>query len=249
MDKAIEALGEYKARNRHMHLGPGSYVGTIPIGLGKMINVVAFVPDPDDWPSTEQLTAPANREHVLHAFKDFGRPVRNLIQTLVDISPRLDKWGIFDSVDYPTPTFAKGRVCIAGDAAHAVSPHHGAGAGMGIEDNLVLATLLADVAASTGKNRAEAIRAAFAAYSDTRKGRTQWVAESSRVIGQMLQWRYPPTMQNWDKCLAELTARSHRIWDHDPRDMIRDARAAYERLMYGSQPENGCATVEDGIPV
>lgn len=67
----------------------------------------------------------------------------------------------------------KGRVCIAGDAAHAASPHHGAGAGMGVEDNLVLAALLAEVASSSTANRAAAICAAFTAYSDIRKERTQ----------------------------------------------------------------------------
>lgn len=238
MDKAIEALGEYKARNRHMHLGPGSYVATVPIALGKMINLVAFIQDPDDWPNTTQLTAPADREQVIQAFKHFGRPVRNLIQTVVERAPRLDKWGIFDSVDRPTPTFVKGRICIAGDAAHASSPHHGAGAGMGIEDNLVLATLLAEVASSTA-NRAAAIRAAFTAYSNARKERTQWVAESSRVIGELLEWRYPPTLRDWDKCQAELTWRSHRIWHFDQRAMLRNAQADYERLLKESEPERG----------
>jgi 2-polyprenyl-6-methoxyphenol hydroxylase-like FAD-dependent oxidoreductase len=36
------------------------------------------------------------------------------------------------------PTFAKGRVCLAGDAAHASTPNQGGGAGFGIEDALVL---------------------------------------------------------------------------------------------------------------
>jgi salicylate hydroxylase len=245
MGKAIEALGEYKALNRHMHLGPGGYMATVPIALGKMINVVAFIQDPDEWPDTAQLTAPANAEQVLRAFKDFGKPVRNLIQTVVEMSPRLDKWGIFDSVDWPTPTFAKGRICIAGDAAHASSPHHGAGAGMGIEDNLVLASLLAEVASSTA-DRAAAIRAAFTAYSDIRKERTQWVAESSRVIGELLEWRYPATLRDWEKCRSELTWRSHRIWRFDQEAMLCDVKVDFERLL--SKNEQGQKDKEtDGL--
>ncbi|RHZ67840.1 hypothetical protein CDV55_100828 [Aspergillus turcosus] len=241
MDKAIEALGEYKARNRHMHLGPDRHVVTVPIALGKALNVVAFIPDAEQWPSsTAQLTAPADPAVVLDAFKDFGRPVRNLMQTLVDLTPQLTKWGIFDSVDHPAPSFTKGRICIAGDAAHASSPHHGAGAGMGIEDALVLSTLLAEVAGGTfasSKSRAEAVCAAFQAYTTTRKERSQWVAESSRVIGQIFEWRYPPTMRNWDKCLEELTVRSHRIWHFDQEAMLRAARAEYETLLGRTQLE------------
>jgi 2-polyprenyl-6-methoxyphenol hydroxylase-like FAD-dependent oxidoreductase len=42
--------------------------------------------------------------------------------------------------------FAKGRVCLAGDAAHASTPNQGGGAGFGIEDALVLAEVLAVLA-------------------------------------------------------------------------------------------------------
>lgn len=229
-----------------MHLGPGSYVATVPVALGKAINLTAFIQDPDEWPDKTQLTAPADREKVLEAFKDFGRPVRNLIQAVVDNSPRLDKWGIFDCVDGPAPTFTKGRVCIAGDAAHAAAPHHGAGAGMGIEDSLVLATLLAQVQSTVkgAADRAKAIRAAFKAYNNARRERTLWVSESSRIIGELLEWRYPPTMSNWEKCEAELTSRSHRIWHFDMNAMLRLAQTDYERLLEledGDSEGNGYA--------
>jgi salicylate hydroxylase len=231
MDKAIEVLGDFKARNRHMHLGPGAHVVTVPIAHGKMINVVALIEDQSDWPDPTQLTMKGDGQEALEAYKDFGAPVRNLIKAMIERSPKPDKWGIFDSVDNPTPTFVKGRICIAGDAAHASSPHHGAGAGMGIEDDLVLSTLLANVASSTTSNRAAAVRAALNAYSHVRKERSQWVAESSRVIGQVLEWRYPETMRDWEKCQAELTWRSHRIWHWDQQAMLREAQAEFEKLL------------------
>ena len=84
IERAIAALGDYKARNRHMHLGPGSYVITVPVGLGKMVNLVAFLQDPDDWPDTTRLTAPADPDKIIEAYKDFGSPVRKIIQALVD---------------------------------------------------------------------------------------------------------------------------------------------------------------------
>lgn len=236
MDKAIAALGEDRARHRHMHTGPGSYVATVPVGLGKFVNLVAFIQDPADWPSKTQLTLPADKEKVIENFKDFCGPVRNLIQTAVDSSPTLDKWGIFDSVEHPAPTFVKGRVCVAGDAAHAASPHHGAGAGMGVEDNLVLAELLAKVAAVPVADRTNAVRAALQAYSDARQERTQWVAESSRVVGELFEWRYPATLRDWKKCETELGWRSHRIWDYDLDNLLEEAQADYERLLQQGSP-------------
>ncbi|KAI1818800.1 hypothetical protein GGS20DRAFT_526921 [Poronia punctata] len=34
----------------------------------------------------------------------------------------------------PTPTYANGRSCIIGDAAHTTSPYQGAGGGLAVED-------------------------------------------------------------------------------------------------------------------
>ncbi|KFX98705.1 hypothetical protein V490_02159 [Pseudogymnoascus sp. VKM F-3557] len=234
IDLAIAALGEHKARNRHMHLGPGSYVITVPVGHGAMVNLVAFLQDPNEWPDTTRLTAPADREEVERAFSHFAKPVRGIIKALFDSSPHLDRWAIFDSAEHPAPTYAVGRIAIAGDAAHAAAPHHGAGAGMGIEDCLVLSTLLAEVVGSTanaGVSKAAAVRAALVAYSEVRMERTKWVVESSRVIGELLEWRYLGTLRDFGKCLEELTWRSHRIWHYDEKKMLNEARAEYEKLL------------------
>ncbi|KAF3771154.1 hypothetical protein M406DRAFT_35453 [Cryphonectria parasitica EP155] len=243
MDMAAAALGEYKAHNRHMHMGQNSYIGSVPIGLGKMINVVAFVLDPGEWPDKDSLTAPADADTIIKAFQHHRAPISRLIQKVVEYTgdTGLVKWGIFDSVDNPSPTFSKGRVAIAGDAAHAMSPHHGAGAGTGIEDCLVLADLLADVNKGVGVDaglragRGAAIRAALQAYTNIRIERAHFICSSSRVVGQLLEWRYPPTMTDWDKCLAELRWRSHKIWHYDEGQMVKDAQAEYKKLLEAGQ--------------
>ena len=50
------------------------------------------------------------------------------IASLYRLEPNLDCWAIFDTGAHPMPAYNKGRVCCVGDAAHATSPHHGAGA-------------------------------------------------------------------------------------------------------------------------
>ncbi|KAL2813219.1 salicylate 1-monooxygenase sala [Aspergillus cavernicola] len=239
MERAIQALGEYKARNRHIHLGPDCYVITIPVGHGSTLNVVAFVSDTNDWPATAKLTAPASRPDAVQPFQGFGPPVRGIINAVAHGSPTLDKWAIFDSVDHPSPTYARGRVCIAGDAAHAMAPHHGSGAGCGIEDSLALATVLVhamektEVRATVGK--ADALRAAFATYSAVRQPRAQWMAESSRFLGDMLVGRNSVTGRDWEKCSRELYTRSHRIWDFDEQKMLLQLAEEYERVVTGEK--------------
>ena len=232
MSRAVEALGEYKAHNRHMHLGPGSHVVTIPVALGKMVNIVAFIPDHDKWSNgSSKLTAVADKEEVVKAFSHFGAPVRGIIQALVETSPTLNKWAIFDMYENPAPTYAKGRICLSGDAAHASSPHHGAGVGMGIEDNLALCTVLDEGLASVSRGEAthgSAVRAAWTAFDLTRRERTQWLVSSSRVIGEVLEWRYEDSMDDFDKCLQELTWRSHKIWNFDEKAMVQSSIAEYK---------------------
>jgi 2-polyprenyl-6-methoxyphenol hydroxylase-like FAD-dependent oxidoreductase len=67
----------------------------------------------------------------------------------------------------------KGRVVLLGDAVHAATPHLGQGAGMAIEDSLVLAEEVA---------RASTPEAAFTAYRARRFERCRFIVEASLAI-------------------------------------------------------------------
>lgn len=67
----------------------------------------------------------------------------------------------------------KGRIVLLGDAVHASTPHLGQGAGMAIEDSLVLAEEL---------GRHDAPEAAFAAYRERRIQRCRYIVEKSLAI-------------------------------------------------------------------
>ncbi|EAW07080.1 FAD binding domain protein, partial [Aspergillus clavatus NRRL 1] len=174
MDAAVAALGQDRAFNQCMHMGPKAHVLNFPVAMHTMMNVVAFVHDPNDWSIEGKMDVPASRDEVVAAFTDWSPAVRGMIDLLPD---QLTKWAIFDTYDYPAPFYALGRVCLAGDAAHASSPHHGAGAGFGVEDALVLSTLLEEaVATLRGRDthRAAAVTASLQAYSEARHERSQW---------------------------------------------------------------------------
>lgn len=276
-----------------MHTGPGAHILHFPVANHTFLNIVAFVDEPNDWPvgdfnTVGNMVAPAAREDVQKAFSGWGPTVRKLVDLLPD---RFDKWAIFDTYDNPAPTFIQGRVCLAGDAAHASSPHHGAGAGIGVEDALAICTILeqareklglalargssldkgkeegevkGDVAHSNGngvhtankvnsvsaekevnstnpqkqnatngihdknttiqREKSAIIEAAWTLYNRVRPPRSQWLVKSSREACDIYEWKYPPTGTDWDKCLAEITARSHRLWYFDFRRMVEECR-------------------------
>ena len=229
MDKAVAALGEDKALTRCMRLGPQAHFVSFPIAQQTLINVVAFATQ-DEWPH-EKLTTPATRQEVTEVFKDWNPTVRTIVSLLED---SLDKWAIFDNYDHPAPTFSSGPVSIAGDAAHASSPHHGAGAGFGMEDALTLSTVMEEVNATlqTGKtSKSAAFAAAFKAYDETRRERTQWLVESSRKVCETYEWANPDIESDPEKCLKDVERRAQKIWDFDIDGMLTDTRSAYQRLI------------------
>lgn len=152
-----------------------------------------------------------------------------MTELMTHLPEQLSKWAIFDMADYPAPTYASGRVCVAGDAAHASSPFHGAGAGMGVEDALVLAELLARVQAGPIEGRPWQLAAALQAYSGVRIERTQWLVQSSREMGDIYEWRYPPTGKDGAKIQAEFSQRARKIWDFDVNVMLDEARKEFEK--------------------
>ncbi|MFI7445001.1 FAD-dependent monooxygenase [Nonomuraea indica] len=74
----------------------------------------------------------------------------------------------------PLPTYVRGRVALLGDAAHAMSPDRGQGAGQSIEDAVVLAAALAGE---------PTIEAALRRYDTERRPRTQATARGARKDG------------------------------------------------------------------
>lgn len=80
----------------------------------------------------------------------------------------------------------KGRVVLLGDAVHATTPHLGQGAGMAIEDSIVLAEEL---------DAAETPQDAFAAYRDRRYARCDYIVRASRAICSAQLGEGPPVEQ------------------------------------------------------
>ncbi|KAK5943263.1 hypothetical protein PMZ80_004270 [Knufia obscura] len=224
MEQAVKAIGEERARNSCMHMGPGGHVLTFPVNHGEILNIVAFKTNEDDWPDYQRLTRPAKREDALKDFEGYGP---NVIALLKLTKPDLDCWAIFDLGDNPLPRFNKGRICIVGDASHATSPHHGAGAGFCIEDSLVMAELLADDRVQSPAD----VEAAFTAFDVNRRERTQWLVQSSRFQGDSYEWRAPGLGDDFQKIEGEINSRNGIVGNFDVEQGCKDAVQELAKIM------------------
>jgi salicylate hydroxylase len=194
---------------------------------GTLLNVAFFAHESSDFPDPEKMTAPATRKELEQILIGWGP---HLVDIAKCFPENMVKWGIFDMDANPAPTYARGRVCLAGDAAHASSPFQGVGACIGVEDALVLCEALDTVQASSKsgdiRDQRAAIVHALQAYSQARMERGKWVVRSSREMGQMYQWRYGPTGRDAEKSKLKLERASQIIWDYDVGKMVTDIKAA-----------------------
>ncbi|KXT00024.1 hypothetical protein AC578_4845 [Pseudocercospora eumusae] len=232
--KVEEAVGEYKASKLHFHLGPGAHVLHYPVN-STTIGAAVYVHDPNDWPLGSPLTAQGVREDVLEAVKGWSEPIQRLVALFPE---KLEKWALFDMYEYPLRQYNWGRVALAGDAAHASSPHHGAGASFGIEDGLVLCTLLeeASVAVTAGQiHRHKALELAFQTYDEIRRTRTQWLVNSARrtcSLYQQEEWGDLSRKVFAQTCFEEVRDRSFKIWHFDSAQMVRETVDNYAARLH-----------------
>ncbi|XMA10416.1 hypothetical protein WAI453_003207 [Rhynchosporium graminicola] len=243
MDTAIRILGERKAKTFNNHVGPGANLLHYAVSNQTLVNIIAYVSDPDEWPDHYKLTSDDGSKACLQqAFARFNQNIVDLISALPDTLP---KWAIFDLAEYPLPTFHRSRVVLAGDAAHASAPQHGAGAGIGMEDALCLVTLLDHV--QQGKVPPQqlyaAFEAAFASFDAVRRTRCQWFVNSSRRVTdlhQQREWGDPTKSLKAQSCFEEIKDRTLKIWSFDYEDMLKQATRKYEELL--SSRGTHCAT-------
>jgi 2-polyprenyl-6-methoxyphenol hydroxylase-like FAD-dependent oxidoreductase len=109
------------------------------------------------------------KSQLLALHRDDPAPVRTILQSLTG------EIGAYAVYDIPSlPRWHRGRVCLIGDAAHAVGPHVGQGTSLAIEDAFVLARCVRDVG-----NPATA----FATFERLRRDRVERVVRQSRRTG------------------------------------------------------------------
>ncbi|KAL9578435.1 MAG: hypothetical protein Q9212_005719 [Teloschistes hypoglaucus] len=213
MERAVAVLGEEFARNSMVNIGSGCLTTTHPIEKGTLLSIVACR-SIDTWEHNEWVV-PSSQEAVR---KDFARcgPVMQKVISMMD-KPAM--WALFDHPE--CSTFYKGRFALIGDAAHASTPHQGAGCGQAFEDALVLCSLLEDEHVVSTAHVEDALEA----YDAIRRPRTLKIVNTSRENGEICMRRGENTGDDLDKIKASLDQRFHWIWDEDLDQQVQQAKA------------------------
>jgi 2-polyprenyl-6-methoxyphenol hydroxylase-like FAD-dependent oxidoreductase len=127
-------------------------------------------------PITGNERQPEDRLHELlqDQLADFDDPVMQHVRRSVTDPRRVD-YRPMDSFLLPQP-WHRGRVVVIGDAAHTTTPHLATGAGIAIEDAVVLAELL---------SAALPLEDALAQFNARRFARCRLVVETAVKLGEM----------------------------------------------------------------
>jgi len=143
---------------------PETQIVTFPLNLGRDIFIFATTPQ-DSW-RHESWTMPGSVEELRASYSDFHPEARALLAACDTVL----KSALY--VRDPLPSWSRGNVTLLGDACHPMMPFMAQGAGMAIEDAVVLARYLADTP--------EAPAQALKRYEAARHDRTARVQIGSR---------------------------------------------------------------------
>ncbi|KAL4865157.1 hypothetical protein BDV12DRAFT_175115 [Aspergillus spectabilis] len=223
METMVQAVGEQRARVSTMYIGDGAYGVTYPIMRAKKVNVGIY-PLHSEW-DREEWVRPASKEDMRRDFAHMGGHINSLIEHMPDPT----QWAIYEHPHIST--YARSRVAILGDAAHASTPHQGAGAGQAIEDAHVLAEILGDERVTDSQH----VIAAFQAYDAIRRPRSQRVVSSSAENAYLLCLRLEGVGADEDKLTRTLQERLRWLWDLDVQDQVERARAIMLEQIQGSK--------------
>lgn len=170
----------------HLFYGPSTKAGIDPVSATKLyVLLVQNVPDAER-PDRDRLP-----ELLRELLADYGSPLAELVPHIQD--PNTVDYRPLETILVPRPWY-RGAVVLIGDAAHSMTPHLASGAGMAIEDGIVLTEELAV---------GDAIDSALERFMERRWDRCRAVVENS---AQISDWERAPAGAGGDA--AALTAES-----------------------------------------
>lgn len=219
LEAAMEARGADKrlALVPQMYLGLDRHILTFPVKQSTQINVVAFITDRSTpapkLPEGEEWVNAVTQEELQNVFEGWGTGSQAILACI----PEPTRWALHELPELPH--YCRDRVLIVGDAAHAMVPHQGAGAGQALEDAYVLASLLTDEACN--RHNADEVLAAF---EKVRHERTCKVQRTSHEAGDLYEYSAPGPGDDEAAIAAELETRFDWLWHHDPHDDVLAAR-------------------------
>lgn len=209
-----EIMGKTLGGNAQLWCGFGGYIVHYPVEQGRLVNVVAVKRDKDKngRHSYDKLITPTKRDDMYEAWRDWDPRLQQLLRKFK--TP--DKWALWDLPH--NERYFRGRICLMGDAAHAVVPHLGSGAGMAMEDAYILSNLIGTA------NQAGDLEKVFEVYDAARRPRTQKMASKSREAGIYHAFEKERVLDDHGTLQSEASTIYSWVWEFDLEASLKEAR-------------------------
>jgi 2-polyprenyl-6-methoxyphenol hydroxylase-like FAD-dependent oxidoreductase len=154
----------------HFYMGEDTKLGFNPVSSTHMyMFLLEHRPDHQWVPIAEQP------QRLFDLMADWGGIVPEVRKTVMTTNAHTINYRPLEAILMPKPWY-RGRVVLIGDAAHATTPHLASGAGMAIEDGIVLADEL---------TRADSVDTGLARFMERRFDRGKLVVENSLRLGEI----------------------------------------------------------------
>ena len=159
----VQHVPEIEAFTKWWGPNPHSQIVAFPLNQGKETFIFATTGQ-DSW-TDESWTSPGDVEELRSFYRDFHPDAR----ALLDACESTLKSALYERE--PLPRWSLGTVTLLGDACHPMLPFMAQGAGMAIEDAVVLARCL---------HHADDVPEALRRYAQSRMKRTAEIQIGSR---------------------------------------------------------------------
>ncbi|KIJ41279.1 hypothetical protein M422DRAFT_75634 [Sphaerobolus stellatus SS14] len=214
MPKGPDGSPHRTIRSPMMYCGKSKHVVSYSISQGSIVNVVTFASEPEkegapayDGPWVTEVS----KQELLDCYANWEPEVVDMLNCI----ERPTKWAMHQLKHLPN--YVDGRVALLGDAAHAMTPHQGAGAGQAIEDAYVLAGILGD-----HHTQLDNIDTALRAYDHMRRPLASHVLQGSRDAGRMYEFNGPQG-EHYETLCPAIQRQWEWIWASTPEEDLENA--------------------------
>ncbi|VDB84463.1 unnamed protein product [Peniophora sp. CBMAI 1063] len=176
---ALPADSPVWASAARIYTGGGVSLVTYPMSRGNKLNTALYTVDysKEDQPHPQPWVEQVKGDELVSVLDNWAQEPRDVITGFKGLNTK--KWVI--NVVGPLESWSAGRVTLLGDAAHAMTPFQGAGAGQAMEDAHVLSALLMNPRITRDN-----VHKALNVYSDIRQPIATAFQEASRTAGKLM---------------------------------------------------------------